>query len=170
MTHDAHAERSLDMAHELHGRHGSRQFAHHAEPDLRVGRGGLQHTQVRHAQHLGQPPAHPLRRAVEIGVTGIERNAAADGPLDAALHLIGRIEPLEGMENDRMVRDDQIAPLALGFGHHLVGDVHGQQRLAHLVVGPAHDQPGVVVRLLPRQRRKTLDDVGYFPDKHNLYR
>ena len=103
-------------------------------------------------------------------MAGIERNAAADGPLDAALHLIGRIEPLEGMENDRMVRDDQIAPLALGFGHHLVGDIHGQQRLAHLVVGPAHDQPGVVVRLLPRQRRKTLDDVGYFPDKHNLYR
>lgn len=48
-------------------------------------------------------------------MAGIERDAAADGPLDAALHGIGRVEALERMEDDGMVRDDQVAPFALGL-------------------------------------------------------
>ena len=124
----------------------------------------MEHAQIPHAQHLGQPPAHPPGGAVQVGVARIERNAAADSPFDAALHLVCRIEALERMENDRMVRDDHVAPFAFGLGHHFVRDVHGQQRPVHLVVRAPHDQACVVVRFLPCERCETLDDIGHFPD------
>ena len=56
-------------------------------------------------------------------MTGVERYSPTDRPLDAPLHISSRIEPLEGMENDRMVRDYQIAPRLLRLVQHLFGHI-----------------------------------------------
>ena len=70
------------------------------------------------------------------------------------------------MEDDRMMRHDEVATLLLGFGEHLLGHVHGQQGTADLPFGIAHHQTGIVVSLLQRKRRETLDRVGYLLDLH----
>ena len=65
-----------------------------------------------------------------------------------------------------MVRDDEPAAGAFGLVEHLVGHIHGHERRLHLVFGPPHDQPRIVIGLLERQRRKTLDRIGYLLDLH----
>ena len=127
---------------------------------------GLQQFETGDPEQFGQAPAHAARSAVEVRVTGIEDRTAADGPLDAALHHVGRIEPLQRMEDDRMVGDDQIAPFGLGLVEDLIGYVDRQQRLVHFVVAAADDEAGIVVGLLPAKRCKAFDYVGYFLDFH----
>ncbi len=72
------------------------------------------------------------------------------------------------MEDDGMVRDDQIAAFALGFVKHFVRHVHGQQGRVHFVVRAADDQTRIVVGSLPRERREALDDIGYILDFHRM--
>ena len=100
-------------------------------------------------------------------MTGVERYSPADRPLDAPLHIRGRIEPLEGMENDRMVRDYQIAPRLFRLIQHLFGHIDGQQRLMHFVLGPSHDETGIVIRLLQTERSISFDHFGNILDFHD---
>ena len=100
-------------------------------------------------------------------MTGVERYSPTDRPLDAPLHISSRIEPLEGMENDRMVRDYQIAPRLLRLVQHLLGHIDGQQRLMHFVLGPSHDKTGIVVRFLQTERSISFDHFGNISDFHN---
>ena len=125
-----------------------------------------QHMQRTDSQLGGQPPAHAVRGAVQIGVAGVERDVPAHGPRHAPLHVIGFVESFERVEDDRMMRHDEVAALLLGFGEHLLGHVHGQQGTADLPFGIAHYQTGIVVFLLQRKRRETLDRVGYLLDLH----
>ena len=156
----------MDDPHKLHGVNSFRQFAHDAEPRAVPGLRRLENPKVPHAQHFGQPPAHAPGGAVEVGVAGVERDPAADGPLDAPLDGISRVEPLERAEDDRMMRDHQIAPFGFGLVQHLFGNIHGQQGLVHLVVGAADDKSRIVIRFLPLKWGKAFDDVGYLSDNH----
>ena len=143
------------------------QIAHDTEPDAIARRSGLQHLERRNSQLLGQTPAHTAGSAVQVRMTGVEGNAVTNGPFDTPLHGIGRIEPFQGMEDDRMVGDDQITPFVAGLVEHLLGDVHGQQCPVNLIVAAADDQSRIVIRLLPSKRRKTFDSIGYFLDFHS---
>ena len=100
-------------------------------------------------------------------MTGVERYSPTDRPLDAPLHISSRIEPLEGMENDRMVRDYQIAPRLLRLVEHLFGHIDSQQRLMHFVLGPSHDKAGIVVRFLQTERSISFDHFGNILDFHD---
>ena len=161
------AEPPPRLAQIVERRHGFGQLAHHAEthPLALVGR-RRQHTQRTDSQLGGQPPAHAVRGTVQVGVAGVERDVPAHGPRHAPLHVIGFVESFERMEDDRMMRHDEVATLLLGFGEHLLGHVHGQQGTADLPFGIAHHQTGIVVFLLQRKRRETLDRVGYLLDFH----
>ena len=99
-------------------------------------------------------------------MAGVERDVPAHGPRHAPLHVIGFVKSFERVEDDRMMRHDEVAALPLGFGEHLLGHVHGQQGTADLPFGIAHHQTGIVVSLLQRKRRETLDRVGYLLDLH----
>ena len=99
-------------------------------------------------------------------MAGVEGDAATDRPLHAPFDVSGGVEPLEGMEHQRMVGQDQVAPLPFGLVHHLVRHIDGDQRPPHLVLRATDDQPGIVIRLLQSERSETLDHVGYRFDLH----
>ena len=66
--------------------------------------------------------AHTALCIVEVGVGGIERNVMADGQTYTALHLRGVGHALQPAEEQRVVGNDEIQPLAGGlfddrFGH-----------------------------------------------------
>ena len=120
-------------------------LAYGAEACRRVGGKWLQHRNAAKAYLLGQMPAHAVRRAVEIGMAGVQSDAAAYGALDAALDVGGRVEALHGVEDYGVVRYYDVASVSLGLVEHLLGNVYGQQRMVHLLLVSPDDQPRVVV-------------------------
>ena len=72
------------------------------------------------------------------------------------------------MENYRMMSDNHITPLFDCLLQHLLGDIHRQQRLMHLIVGATNDKTCVIIRLLQRKWRKGLYRRSYLSDLHRL--
>jgi hypothetical protein len=101
-------------------------------------------------------------------VGGIEHDTVANGLLNASLGGTGRVETLDGLEDYRMVGDNHIAPLLYGLVNHLLGDIYRKQYLAHLIVISANNKARIIVRLLQRQWRKSLNYGGYFSYFHIL--
>ena len=65
------------------------------------------------------------------------------------------------------MRDYQIAPRLFRLIQHLFGHIDGQQRLMHFVLGPSHDETGIVIRLLQTERSISFDHFGNILDFHD---
>ena len=115
-------------------------------------------------QKLPQVTVHAGHDVVEVGVDGVEGNAAAHRTHDRALHVVAAVQPLESAKNDRVVAHDELASLPLGFGDHVFRAVEADQHLVNLHVCAAHQQSHIVVRLGQMPRRPRFEpsrDVPY---------
>ena len=115
----------------------------------------------------GIPHAQDGRqRVIDAALGRVQVGVHADGR-DALLHQqrghIPRRQRLDGVENDRVVGDNQLAAQRGGLPHHLGGDVQRSQNTGDRAAG-IHQQPHVVPVLGQLRRRKAAQLV-----QHLLY-
>lgn len=149
------AERLLDAAQELERGSGLR-FTDHTEAGAFAGSGGYQGTKVAEPEAVGHVVAHAVVGAVERRVPRIDGNAEAHGGGGYALHGSGAGEVFEAVEEQRMVRDDELAAAVQSLGHCLFRNVEAQQCGADVALGIPYLEAAVVVALLERERREGL--------------
>ena len=114
--------------------------------------GGFEKYNVPQPQKIAQHLAHALRGAVEVGVAGVERDAAAYGFGHRAFDVAAPGEAFQRMENDRVVGEDEARSHFGGFGNDTFGRIHANQGAVDFRFGVAHEEPRIVVTLLKEER------------------
>ena len=76
----------------------------------------------------------------------------------------------ETTEDERMMRHYQIVAQTDGFVNHFFGNIEADKSSGGLGIAVAHNKPGIVVRLLHRQRRNRLDKACNFRYFHKRSR
>ena len=107
----AHLEGVLHMLQELHGR-GGRDVAYHAQSACALVAGLLwlrvEHLHIVEPQFLGNLEVHATLGTVHVGVGSIDGDVVLDGTGHDALDVAVAGNLLQAVENERVVRDDEV--------------------------------------------------------------
>ena len=109
-----------------------------------------------------------VRGVVETCVRRIYGDAGAHGPDRAAL-LVGGVADLpERLENQRVVREHEVAAEPLGLVHYSFSYVKTHEHPAYLIAGRAYLKSGVVEIILVPQGCAAFDDIDYILEFHSF--
>ena len=107
-------------------------------------------------QPLGQPVGHAALHRVVGRVRREQRDPGPCGSQERALRRIGRVKPLQGVEDRRVVRDDGVGTHGQRLGKHLRRPVDGHEHPAARSGAVAEEQAHVVPRFGQAGRRHGL--------------
>ena len=166
----AATKRALDLTQEAKDRHGLGQLADHSVAGIPAGRVRTEQPHVAEPQPVPERMAHPAVGAVQVGMGGIETDTGNHAPGGDALRRIAAHQPAQRMEQQRMMRHDEISPDGQRLVHDFVGHVDAYQHAAHLRIGRTDIQAAVVVAFLQTERSELLDRSGHFSHFHFPYK
>lgn len=107
------------------------------------------------AQHVSQHVIGAAVGDIEGGVWGVNGQTTADGVMDEGW----RGDAFEGIEDGRMVSEDGITMLLMGFGSDLSGVVDGQEELVDFLSGIPNEQANVVPRFGVPQGSEIIENA-----------
>ena len=111
-----HAKLPLEQADEVGSRHGLRQCAHDPASTEDISHGArLQELHLCEAHFLGNLIVDAPHSIVHVGVHGHDGDAPPYGLHHALLHIVGSDDSFQGMEDQGMVRHDEIAVETYGL-------------------------------------------------------
>src|ERR1700744_1569853 len=100
---------------------------------------------------------------------GIDGNIRLYSGYHSLLHVIPAGKPLEPLENDRMMRHDQVAAPCNGLLYHGFRGIQRRQD-ARTLPGPApREQARIIIRFLVGRRGQRLQQMGNSGNLHRNY-
>ena len=150
-------ESLLNVLQELSDRQGLRQATDNAES---VAVSALnENAVVAYAEHLSHPSAHAVQVGIHRGVGRVDSEVMADGCFGNP--FLGRSagEVLESVEEQRVVREDELAVLVQSLSHYGFCNVRSEQYLLYIGIALTYLQSRIVPRLLPLQGSYRFYDI-----------
>ena len=147
--------------------HRLRMILRHVHDDLHqnAGFGTEDALAFRRAAHEArQTLVHTVGHVIQVGVDGVQLNALANGRHDRALHVRRPGEPLQPLEYDGMMGNNQVGSARCGLGDDFLRAIERHQHTRDLGIPIADEQSGIVIRLLQRgrcPRFQLRDDIAH---------
>ena len=164
MLETLHAEGFLDAGEEISVTLRGRQFAHQPGTGI-LPFPGRKPAQILQAQAFSDLVIDAAPRIVETRVGGVDGDPGSERPDDAAL-LVGAVGDLpEGLEEERMVRNNHVILLRNRLFYNLFRNIQTDQYASDFRLRESDLQTRVVPLVLQPQRSETLqrgDDFAQF--------
>ena len=112
-------------------------------------------------QRLGQRPVDPLRGKIVVGVGADDGDPLCKAPSRRS----GRIQPLQRVENHRVVADDAAAPHRLCLFHRRRRHIQRHQNAADLRHGTSYQKAGIIPVHAAAKRRQRVDGLVNLPSR-----
>ena len=115
---------------------------------------------------LGEGEGDAAGRGVEVGVNGVVRDARLRQPVREPAHEVRRDEPFQRLEEERVVRHDEVRAHRLGLVHDGGREVERDEHRLYPPVRVADLQANGVVRQFGAGRCPRFEGGGEFSDGH----
>lgn len=148
------AQRTADMVQQLVGIHRARQTSPHA---------AIAHWHdIRHAQQLCKCVVNASYGSIQIGMRRIDADAITDGSQQGTADVVARgVDTLHAVEQQWMVRHNELALTTMSLLDYILGDVEARQDATDLQSRITALKASVVIRFLQLAWSYSLDGVGY---------